>query len=166
MDRSSFVASVEKAPVMCRSLCVESASRSARSAVRGSLIGVALLCSACAAQHAPSGVAGPQPPPPTATYVGSWKLQVEADGLPAQHAPRQRDSTPDDPAEPWSPNYGSAPVRAPSPPPAPIEPTRKAERASEKAAPTSAAAARHIVGLDAEDIIRRAVAAHEMRRQD
>ena len=72
----------------------------------------------------------------------------------------------DDPTEPWSPNYGSAPVRAQSPPPAPIEPTRKAERASEKAAPTSAAAARRIAGLDAEDIIRRAVAAHEMRRQD
>lgn len=151
---------------MVRSLCVESASRSIRATGRGGLIVVALLCSACAAQQAPSGVAGPQPPPPTATYVGTWKLQVEADGLPAQHAPRLRGTTPDDPSEPWSPNYGTVPVRAEPLPAALPEPAKKIERAAATKAPDATASAHRIATVDADDIIRRAIAAHEMRRRD
>lgn len=155
---------------MFRSLCVEAACAALCSKMRWSLVGIALMCSACAAPQAPSGLAGPQPPPATATYIGTWKLQVEADGLPAQHAPRQRASTADDPSEPWSPNYGLGPVRVDTPPAAPIAPAvpaPKPERAAQTLPPPAKAhAARHIASLDAEDIIRRAIAAHEMRRPD
>ena len=161
--------SVEKASVMFRSLCVESTCRALCSKMRWSLVGVALLCSACAAPQAPSGLAGPQPPPATATYIGTWKLQVEADGLPAQHAPRHRATTTDDLSEPWSPNYGRGPVRVDTPPAvpaAPAAPEPKAERAAQAPLPAKALAARQIASLDAEELIRRAIAAHEMRRPD
>lgn len=151
---------------MFRSLCVESACRALRSAMGWSAVGLALFCSACAAPQAPSGVAGPQPPPATATYVGTWKLQVEADGLPAQHAPRERSNAPDDPSEPWSPNYGSVPVRAEPLPTALPPPPQKLQHAARKSAHVPAADAHRIASIDAEDIIRRAVAAHEMRRRD
>ncbi len=155
---------------MFRSFCVESARRALRSSLRWSLVGVALLCNACAAPQAPSGLAGPQPPPATATHIGTWKLQVEADGLPAQHAPRHRANTTDDPSEPWSPNYGRGPERVDTPPAVPAAPIVSAPKAVSAAQPlpppAKALAARHIASLDAEDIIRRAIAAHEMRRPD
>ena len=34
------------------------------------------------------------------------RVEIEDDGLPAQLAPRNRRPGPDDPSQPWSPNYG------------------------------------------------------------
>lgn len=59
-------------------------------------------------------------------------------------------SFPDDPREPWSPNYGTRPPIeniAPAHTPAPVE-----------------AGATRIAAVDADTVIRHAVAQHEMRR--
>jgi hypothetical protein len=53
----------------------------------------------------------------------SYLTQIEGDGLESQRPPRLRapdDAAPDDPTEPFSPNYGSVPLRAP------IEPETRA----------------------------------------
>ena len=43
------------------------------------------------------------------------RVQMEADGLPAQTPPPRREaSEPDDPSEPFSPNYGPRPAPAPA----------------------------------------------------
>ena len=42
----------------------------------------------------------------TAPVTPVTRTEIEDDGLPAQVAPRQRRAGPDDPSQPWSPNYG------------------------------------------------------------
>ena len=146
---------------MFRSLRVPSACRAVGSVLHLAVIGIAALCAGCASQQAPSHVAGPTPA--AVTIPGVWKVQVEADGLPSQHAPRNRPAGPDDPSEPWSPNYGNASGRADAPAvpasapkPAAVEPRK----------PAPIAAAQRIARLDADELIRQAIAAHEMRRPD
>ena len=71
----------------------------------------AFLLGACASSGGypsyPSGVGAAQPaamPVPAKPFVP----EIEADGLPVQTAPfRQTTPIPDDPSEPFSPNYGS-----------------------------------------------------------
>jgi hypothetical protein len=76
---------------------------------------VAIVLAGCA----PSGtytpeswnVGGPQPP---VADAGRPRVEMEADGLPAQTPPLRREpSEPDDPREPFSPNYGPRPTPAP-----------------------------------------------------
>lgn len=87
------------------------------------VLSLALIVAGCGGRsgHAPTAdarvVAPPQPhfraalaPPPT---------EMEADGLPVQRAPLvQRTRVPDDPSEPFSPNYGSTPASQPAAAPA------------------------------------------------
>jgi hypothetical protein len=85
------------------------------------------------------------------------RVQMEADGLPAQLAPRNYAPGADDPREPWSPNYGS------------VQPTTTATAEAQpvaRASPAPVIPVRYTKPIDAEDIIRRAVAAHEMRQGD
>jgi hypothetical protein len=90
-------------------------------------------------------------------HLASVRVEIEADGLPAQLAPRNRAIEPDDPREPWSPNYGSVP------------PTRATAVVKPAAAVMIVPRPAPIIKsapIDAEDVIRRAVAAHEMRQGD
>jgi hypothetical protein len=96
---------------------------------------------------------GPQP------VVQSMKIEVEADGLPAQLAPRQRPQQPDDPSEPWSPNYGTV---LPGNADRPLDTSRLAQKLDVGGEPKPYAP--HARPMNAEDIIRQAIAAHEMRR--
>lgn len=91
--------------------------------------------------------------------VQSMKIEVEADGLPSQLAPRNRRPEPDDPTEPWSPNYGKvSPQRADRP----LDTTRLAQKLDVGSEPIPFAP--HARPMSADDIIRQAIAAHEMRR--
>ncbi|MEZ5816086.1 MAG: hypothetical protein R3D44_03295 [Hyphomicrobiaceae bacterium] len=129
-------------------------------------LAMAALAGGCAATDpGPSRVAGPisaypgdAPAPPP---IQAAKVEIEADGLPAQLAPRHRRPVKDDPTEPWSPNYGSARADAADTAPAPAKVSAVA--ASHQAAPvaTQAVASK----IDADDIIRQAIAAHEMRQR-
>jgi hypothetical protein len=71
----------------------------------------------------PAQVAGPVGalgPSTQASPQASPQVEIEGDGLEAQRPPRQRANTePDDPSEPFSPNYGSVPLSDPAPPAAP-----------------------------------------------
>jgi hypothetical protein len=77
---------------------------------------LALVLTGCAQSTAltPGGwdVGAPQSPMADA---GRPRVEMEADGLPAQAPPLRREpSAPDDPSEPFSPNYGPRPAAAPS----------------------------------------------------
>ena len=96
----------------------------------------------------------------TPMNMAGVRVEIEADGLPAQLAPRNRAPLDDDPREPWSPNYGS------------VRPTRTSAIDTDTA-PTAAVAVpppiqatpvSYARPMDGEEIIRRAVAAHEMRQ--
>ena len=115
---------------MRRWKCVLWALSLSGSALHLAVIGSALIAGGCATSqaqdHAEQQVRGPDPrlAPAQAT-----KLDLEEDGLPAQLAPpRRAQPLPDDPSEPWSPNYGGPSRIRPvgtdepsvdSPPPAP-----------------------------------------------
>jgi hypothetical protein len=73
------------------------------------------------------------------------KPEIEDDGLPAQIAPARRQRTePDDPREPFSPNYGS--------------------RVSAVSAPAVAEWSRTVTArFDEDAVIQRAILAHEQR---
>mgnify|MGYP000323936474 CR=1 FL=1 len=82
------------------------------------------------------------------------KVVIEADGLPSQPPPRFRPrSQADDPREPFSPNYG--------PPPPGIEPLQPARPATPQEAPVRKA---RMSEEEAEVLIGKAIAAHEVRR--
>lgn len=52
---------------------------------------------------------------PPSSDAGRPRVDMEADGLPAQTPPPRREaSEPDDPSEPFSPNYGQRPAPAPA----------------------------------------------------
>lgn len=133
-------------------------------AERAVAVGVLLALTACAsdqtARYSPSPFGDTQP---THTVeVRPPRVETEADGLPVQPPPLRRTAgQADDPREPWSPNYGTAvPTRVAEAPPAAPMPARVALVIK---TPSPMADARPI---DEEDIIRRAIAAHEMRRED
>jgi hypothetical protein len=130
-----------------------------------------VVCAGCASKETPSHVAGPpMPAAAAAAEPRPPRVAVEDDGLPVQLAPRNRASTPDDPREPWSPNYGSVPMRASEPPvdakpekafaPAAAPSVTKPKRASQ-----SSGNQRQFDDFDADDVVRRAIAEHEMRQQ-
>lgn len=130
---------------------------------RTAIVGLLLALTACASDRtaqyqAPFG----DTPPSYSAEARPARIVTEDDGLPAQPPPLRRSAGIDDPREPWSPNYGSvAPTRsaeaalAPSP-----EPARVAMVTPRRAS---------LFGpkpIDADDIVRRAIAEHEMRRED
>ena len=98
------------------------------------LIGVGLLVSACASSHAAydgySNVGGPRPAEVAVSAPRS--IELEDDGLAVQAPPRVRKhAEPDDPSEPFSPNYGPAPQDVPDgaePVSTPAGPLRAAQR--------------------------------------
>lgn len=99
-------------------------------------------------------------------------METEADGLPVQPPPLRRTAAAaDDPREPWSPNYGTAPASKLAGLPAPTP----ASTAGSAPALTPARVAMVIkerlplfgaTTIDEDDVIRRAITAHEMRRED
>lgn len=125
-------------------------------ALGAGLIGLLAVLAGCAsdrgATHSSASTTAPM-------HMAGVRVEIEADGLPAQLAPRNRAPLDDDPREPWSPNYGS------------VRPTRTsaidtdiAPAAVAVPPPVQAISVSHTCPMDAEDIIRRAVAAHEMRQ--
>ncbi|MDX2157835.1 MAG: adhesin [Hyphomicrobiaceae bacterium] len=118
-------------------------------------LSLALLAAGCASSQPPSyRVAGPPLRPDAATV----KVEVEDDGLPSQLAPRHPRQTPDDPSEPWSPNYGSSGAAArPAIASAPAITRIAVGRQPVPAVMPSRA-------IDADDIIRHAIAEHERSR--
>jgi hypothetical protein len=127
-------------------------------AARVCVIGLAAIVSGCAANKQPSYVAGPAAyavPAPMPQQIAAQtakpasKSDMEADGLPAQTAPPARiRQEPDDPSEPFSPNYGG-----PRANPAPAQAPRKVMQSA------------RLNDVAADALIRRAIAAHEMRNQ-
>jgi hypothetical protein len=84
--------------------CRFSRSRSLLQAFGLCVISLAGLASGCASGHQPTYVQGP------ASEQTGQKVVMEDDGQPAQIAPARRiREQPDDPSEPFSPNYGSKP---------------------------------------------------------
>lgn len=119
------------------------------------VVSLALVLGGCAAEPQPYRVAGPvRDAPPN-----SIRVEIEDDGLPAQIAPRHRRAMPDDPSEPWSPNYGSSP-------PAAFDAARVSAKLDATEPPRPIAPARNAPAsrIDADEVIRQAIAAHEMRR--
>lgn len=139
------------------------------------VIGLGIVATGCAANKQPTYVGGP--------YVGSSgaavpsrinelrKVEVEDDGKPAQSPPvRKMRPEEDDPSQPWSPNYGSgkaAPASEPADPAQPRAPWPKPVEASVRttASAPQVFATRRLSEAEAEDVMVRAVAAHEMRKQ-
>lgn len=132
------------------------------------IVVTALLVGGCATgQDDRSGVAGPQ-------YVAraqapaklAAKVEVEADGLPSQLAPRHRRPEPDDPSEPWSPNYGTSARTIADRPPSAATGNLDTSRIAAKIELAREAAPPAIFSrpMPEDDIIRRAIAEHEMRR--
>ncbi len=121
-------------------------------------LGLAALClGGCASKQAsydpPARVAGPA----ALHGQGAWqvKVEIEDDGLPSQLAPRHRPPAEDDPNEPWSPNYGKRAAKILAEPVA----TEPAPRVKQPAR-------QQVTVMDEDAIIRRAIAEHEIRRQD
>ena len=86
------------------------------------------------------------------------KIVIEDDGLPSQFPPRLRPRhEPDDPSEPFSPNYGPAPEGVGPTEPQLVEPPRRAEglRSGTQRVAMSE--------VEANAIIARAIAEHERR---
>jgi hypothetical protein len=68
-------------------------------------VGLGVSLSGCATSSA-------EPPPSYQTSLQAPRGAIEDDGLPAQTAPPARiRQLPDDPSEPFSPNYGPQPPR-------------------------------------------------------
>lgn len=137
---------------------------------RLAIIGVAVLSAGCASKGPPQSYAQVGIGRPAANSV-SPPVEIEDDGLPSQSPPVWRTRVePDDPSEPFSPNYGGtvAPVRK-----AAAGPASSISAPVPAASPVSASAGyvrdtashRAIVTEDEQElIIMRAVAAHEQRR--
>ncbi|MBU2533446.1 MAG: hypothetical protein KKB37_11945 [Alphaproteobacteria bacterium] len=94
------------------------------------VVGAGLIVSACAQSQASNENRSQMGVPPSQRVALSVPQQVEleADGLAVQAPPRvQQRPEPDDPSEPFSPNYGPPPEPAEAPP-APPPPVRQASR--------------------------------------
>jgi hypothetical protein len=137
---------------------------------RAVAVGLLLALTACASDKTaqfPSAF-GDAPPSYTAE-VRPPRVETEADGLPSQPPPLRRSAAADDPREPWSPNYGTIPASRTAEPPdsAPdpaltpaLTPARVAMVIKERLPLFGAQP------IDEDDVIRRAITAHEMRRED
>jgi hypothetical protein len=125
------------------------------------VVGAGFIVSACASSHASydgSANVGVQPAKQVAV-VAPPKIELEDDGLAVQTPPRSRRHTePDDPSEPFSPNYGPRLHRS-EPVAAPQRPTHQATVAGpqfrSRTTPMSPAEARSIMA--------RAMVEHERR---
>lgn len=149
-------------------------------AARVCVVGLGVVASGCAASKQPTYVGGPYAgahqvvPAPVPSRVNELrKVEIEDDGKPAQAPPvRKMRPEEDDPSQPWSRNYGKggsapavsgdavmpAPTRAPWPKPV------DASMRTTAVAP-QVFATRRLSEAEAEDVMVRAVAAHEMRKQ-
>mgnify|MGYP001491156129 CR=1 FL=1 len=102
---------------------------------------LALIVAGCGARsgHAPTADARVSAPPNSqfrAALVQPPQVELEADGLPVQRAPLiRRTRLPDDPSEPFSPNYGSQPSVVPQPTDAPAAPPARRDQAAIYASP-------------------------------
>jgi len=132
------------------------------SAARIGVIGLAVVAAGCAGgKSEPFPQSSRVAAPIQQAVAGQWKVEIEEDGLPAQLAPRHPRPVADDPREPWSPNYGS---RAPQRPAEALPPETPA-RAVRAPTPAPTPAPTRVSSFDEDDLIRRAIAEHEMRRQ-
>jgi hypothetical protein len=136
-------------------------------AARIGVIGLTVVASGCASNHAPSYVNGPSSQVRPQQVAAITKEELEDDGRPAQ-APPLRRSRPedDDPSQPWSPNYGgpnssSGEPSSHTPRPAPKSRTKMYDAAAD--APTKVAV--HLSTAEQDSVIARAISAHEMRNQ-
>lgn len=129
------------------------------------LIATGALLSACAASKGASDYQSNAGAPPARLAVAAPpKVEIEADGLPAQAPPRIRPKAePVDPSEPFSPNYGPPPENAPfEPVPAP-EPLRQAGAEPDTRLRQAQTETRHLTPAEADALIARAIMAHEQR---
>ncbi len=138
-----------------------------RHAERALAVGLLLALTACAsdrsAQYQP---AHGDSAPAYSAEARPPRVQTESDGLPAQPPPPLRSAAVvDDPREPWSRNYGT------------VAPTRMADASA--SAPTVPEPVKIVAAvrptltslfqpkpIDADAIVRRAIAEHEMRKGD
>jgi hypothetical protein len=143
-----------------------------RHAPRVVAVGLLLALTGCAADKTaqiPSIPSAFSDSPPSYTaQVHAPRVETEGDGLPSQPPPLRRMAGADDPREPWSPNYGSVPASpaatiatAPVSEPTPVSTTARVAMVIKQ--PFSLFGAQPV---DEDDVIRRAIAAHEMRRED
>ena len=145
-----------------------------RHAARVAAVGLLLSLTACASEKSaqlPSAFS--DSPAAYTAEARPPRIQTEDDGLPAQPPPLRRSAGADDPREPWSPNYGTAHASRTAEPPlqvAAAEPTPAATPAMTPARVAMVIKERFpLFGaqpIDEDDTIRRAIAAHEMRRED
>lgn len=136
----------------------------ARALVLGIVVlGTAVLAAGCASKQA-SHTSGYSQMGAQRVAVVPPRVEMEDDGLPAQTPPPRRAAVADDPREPWSRNYGGP---APSAQPAAASPaaTAPAWRAVAPAQPLPPARRTRLSQVEEEDIIMRAIAEHEQRRQ-
>lgn len=151
-------------------LAPRSSRRFRHQAERAAALSVLLTLAACAAER---------PPQQSAQYAPAYQhsfgdrapsysaeprpryVETEADGLPAQPPPMQRKAEADDPREPWSPNYGSVPGSRAAVSSEPHEPAKVVAAVRPQRAPLV-----QRQSIDADDVVRRAIAEHEMRRED
>ena len=112
---------------------------------------LAVLLSACAQSqqtYRPQSYAGAYGHSGQVATAVPPRIVIEDDGLPMQHPPRlRRRAAPDDPAEPFSPNYGPPPRNAPA-----QQRVKEARAGLKPQRP-----------LDPDFIIARAITEHEMR---
>jgi len=145
-------------------------------AARVCVIGLGVVATGCAANKQPTYVGGPhaglyQVVPSRVNELR--KVEIEDDGKPAQSPPvRRMRPEEDDPTQPWSPNYGkgasvpAAPAPAAEPTPARTPWPRPIEASVRTtASPPQVLASRRLSEAEAEEVMLRAVTAHEMRKQ-
>ena len=153
--RSEFTRA--QGPEERRCLLMSAAARCSALAMAG------LLAGACAASKGASDYQSHAGAPPARVAVATPpKVDMEADGLPAQLPPRRRvKSGPIDPSEPFSPNYGPPPanLQLPMEP----EPPRRADAAQPVYLRAGEPQPRRMTPAEAEAIIARAVLEHEKR---
>ena len=146
----------------CKSRRAPGASLSPRASIAA--IAVTVLAGGCAATNSgPSRVAGPvsaypDEAAPRTTVSRAAPVEIEADGLPAQVAPKNRRPMRDDPTEPWSPNYGTGRSSA-------ADEARTDARVAAAPAATRISTQATTPRLHPDDIIRLAIAEHEMQRR-
>jgi hypothetical protein len=116
------------------------------------VLGAAIAIGGCASYQQKSAAAAGAEAEAQLAHVGP-RIPVEDDGLPVQLSPRNRPSEPDDPTEPWSPNYGSR------------SPAKTASAPLFQPVFLNAFNSTAMDRAQEEAIIRHAIVAHEMRRQ-
>lgn len=139
--------------------CVRATGLVARFFAASKILGAGLMLSACAANQAqydrPANVGAASER--RLAVATPPKIEIEDDGLAVQSPPRaRRRIEPDDPSEPFSPNYG--------PPPLPGEKLEHGPRKQQAVFhPRLRPQTRPISEAEAEAIVARAVVEHERR---